>query len=361
MNFRIGEMREDIDWAILHQQKVQIKYCDFYSQITHREISPLDWVSPNKINAYCHLRNLERTFRLENILEYRLVEGTPEYPVPSPIIDKLDTQSFQATIGVELAEIPTEHKGEKAQLRKRLKILKHELAESELELATLEAQLITFERRYIQTVGIYLAELDHLEAKIADVYLQLNPKKPEARYQAEAAHERATASEEDVHSAQQTHSNKLDFKPSANLKSLYREICKKIHPDLTIDPAARERRTNLMIEANQAYEDGDESTLRTIFEDFKVNDSEGEGLHKAEINQLKRKIDQILARIQQIKEKMVQLEYSKLYRLMHRVDDAEIEGIDLLGFMAQNLKAKISDRQHTLAVLMQELDKLENT
>ncbi len=52
--------------------------------------------------------------------------------------------------------------------RGELENLRSELAESELELATLRSELIAFERRYLEVVGSRYAELDALEAQIAE-------------------------------------------------------------------------------------------------------------------------------------------------------------------------------------------------
>ena len=52
--------------------------------------------------------------------------------------------------------------------RQELDHLLSELAESELELATLRSELVAFERRYLERVGSRYAELDKLEAQIAE-------------------------------------------------------------------------------------------------------------------------------------------------------------------------------------------------
>src|ERR1035437_3364596 len=51
------------------------------------------------------------------------------------------------------------------------------------------------------------------------------------------------------------------------LKGLYREVAKRVHPDLTSDEADRSKRQRLMAEANQAFERGDANRLTKILEE----------------------------------------------------------------------------------------------
>lgn len=51
------------------------------------------------------------------------------------------------------------------------------------------------------------------------------------------------------------------------LKALYREVSKRVHPDLSQGEPDRLRREILMRRANQAYEDGDSNRLRTILQE----------------------------------------------------------------------------------------------
>jgi septal ring factor EnvC (AmiA/AmiB activator) len=46
--------------------------------------------------------------------------------------------------------------------------LETELIQRELDLATLRAELAEFESRYLRTVGVLYAELDEIEAQIAE-------------------------------------------------------------------------------------------------------------------------------------------------------------------------------------------------
>lgn len=142
-----------------------------------------------------------------------------------------------------------------------LAALETKLAQRELDVATTQAELHAFEREYLQVVGIRYTELDRLEAQIAEYMAYLESSR--------------------------------DFRPSESLKKLYREVAKRIHPDLTTDEDERSRRQQLMAEANQAYEDGDEEQLQAILHGWESNPEsvEGEGV-AAELIRAIRKIAQ---------------------------------------------------------------------
>ena len=146
--------------------------------------------------------------------------------------------------------------------RKHLKLttLEGQLAERELELATLRAELGAFERRYLSRVGARYAELDELLAQIAEAEARRKPKHEAAQRQAaasrEQADETARTAEAACESKQENH-----FHPSDTLKKLFREAAKAVHPDLAEDEEDRVRRNRFMAEANRAYEDGDENAL----------------------------------------------------------------------------------------------------
>lgn len=65
--------------------------------------------------------------------------------------------------------------------------------------------------------------------------------------------------------------NKQHTVQAPGLKSLYREVAKRVHPDFAIDEVDRRRRERFMKEANAAYGKNDFGTLRRILEDYAVN------------------------------------------------------------------------------------------
>ena len=127
-------------------------------------------------------------------------------------------------------------------------------------MATHRSELIAFERRYLEVVGSRYAELDALEAQIAEAIARSRPTDRSARQKAESARARAQESEEamgDVGGEDSAPEFATD-----ELKALYRQAAKELHPDLTSDAEERERRKKAMAELNRAYEECDEERIR---------------------------------------------------------------------------------------------------
>ena len=113
--------------------------------------------------------------------------------------------------------------------------LTRELAEKELELATLDNQLANFEKRYARTVGVLFAELDVLEANIAKEMLRLHPEDP-YREGFRRAEQKAKASKEAVDERAKPE-EKQAYIPTEEIKNLFRKVAKAIHPDLSDNEA----------------------------------------------------------------------------------------------------------------------------
>lgn len=223
-----------------------------------------------------------------------------------------------------------------------------ELTQRELNLATLQAELHTFEARYIRIVGVCYAELDELEAQIAEAEVRLKPKNNKIQEEAAQARAQAQESAQAAGIAQEPREEK--FSPSESLKKLYREVAKCIHPDLATDEKERSRRQQLMVDANRAYEEGDEAKLRTILAEWESSPEsvEGEGT-AAELVRVIRKIAQVEKRLGVIETEITQLEEFDLYQLKTKVEAAENEGRDLLDEMASRVKEEITSASERLA------------
>jgi hypothetical protein len=232
--------------------------------------------------------------------------------------------------------------------RAELATLETRLAERELDLATLQAELHSFEGIYLRVVGFRLAELDEIEAKIAEAMARHKPKDQEAQDRASQARAQAQDSARTVE-AEQEAGKREPFRPAENLKKLYREVAKRIHPDLATDESERKRRHELMTEANRAYEEGDEARLEAILREWESSPEsvKGEG-PGAELVRVIRKIAQVEDRLKAIDAEIARVEETDLYQLKTQVDQAEEEKRDLLAEMAAGVDQQVAEARGRL-------------
>lgn len=229
-------------------------------------------------------------------------------------------------------------------LRKReeLSAVRAELAERELELADFRAQFKSFEGRYLRQVGVLYAELDEWEARIAELEATRNPN-PAAKEQAEQARKQADESHEATHDEA---SQARDFRPSADLKRLFREVAKRIHPDFAKDDADSLHRTRMMAKANEAYSTGDAEVLQGILDDYHESSEsvQGEGIG-AELIRIIRQIHQARKNIAAIDHQLTNLRANDMAQLKQKVEAAERQGRDMLAELAATLSGQILQRR----------------
>jgi hypothetical protein len=243
---------------------------------------------------------------------------------------------------------------EENELRRKqaeLEDLQSELAESELALATLRSELTAFERRYLEVVGSRYAELDLLEAEIAEAVARTRPADPSARQQAESARARAQDSAEALGDAGREPSAP-GFAPSEELKALYRQAAKELHPDLTTDEEERTRRRKAMADINRAYEECDEERIRQILAEWRSSPDNIRGDDTAaQLVRAIREIAQVHKRLAAIKAEIEELAQGELSRLMKQVHGAATSGRDLLAEIAAQVDARIEQAQAQLKTI----------
>jgi hypothetical protein len=234
--------------------------------------------------------------------------------------------------------------------RQELQALENQLVERELYLVSLRAELAAFERLYLKTVGVLYAELDEIEAQIAEVHLRHNPSDREA--QAAARRARANAEETRTSATDIALTESVRFSVPPSLKDLYREVARRIHPDLATDEADKARRQRFMAQANRAYEEGNEVRLRKILEEYESSPEavQGEGIGQ-DLVRVIRKTAQAKRRLREIEEEVQKVLESELAELKSRTDEAIKNGRDLLEEMAESVRHQIRSARKRLDVL----------
>jgi hypothetical protein len=211
-----------------------------------------------------------------------------------------------------------------------LQARERELAVRESELAAARDDLQALQSRYLQEIGGYYAELSTLEAAVleAEIRAGLRP---------------ACEDEEDEEgpgSAQgEARGCSNRGAPSDDLKRVFRDVAKAIHPDLAEDEPARCRRHSLMAEANRAYAERDADRLRLIMRAWQrdpetpIDDMAG--------GDVQRRLAAIDARLVAIEAEWADLRASAIWRLKGRIDEARQQGWDLFAEMVLQVQREI--------------------
>jgi len=233
----------------------------------------------------------------------------------------------------------------------RLQVLTRQLLERERDLAAYRSELHAFETRYRKALGTRYARLDELAERLDEARGPVEgvggpdpgPDDPAERYPGQglpggqnwAWGEREPDPEPERPAV-----------VSDEAKRLFRQLARRIHPDLAGDEAERERRTNLMVAANDAYEQGDVAALERLLADWHASPEAVTGRGAAaELERTLRRIARVEADMRRIDEELAELEASAMGWLRRRVEKAAREGWDLLAHMVRELDRQIGEAQ----------------
>jgi DnaJ-domain-containing protein 1 len=238
----------------------------------------------------------------------------------------------------EIALRTSPEKEELGRKREELALLQARLAERELFLTNLQGELSAFEGQYLRRIGTLYAELDEWNAKIAE---RMAEEEGTDESRSTAAQARRQAEESD--SAVRSYAAAVqEFLPSAELKARYREVAKRVHPDLATDEADRQKREHLMAAANAAYQRGDTDALRRILEEYENSPESvrGAGI-AADLIRVIRQISQVTSRLSQIEREIATLSDSDIAKLRAKADAVREEGRDLFTEMAEEVRRRV--------------------
>lgn len=228
-----------------------------------------------------------------------------------------------------------------------LEALDTALVQKELELATLTGEVAAFNSRYLNSVGRLFAELDEIEREIAELRARLKPHDSAAINAARKAREKANESTRAVNEARQ---GATEFKPTAEIKQLYREAARRFHPDRALDDEDRARRNEIMTKINVAYQNNDLAELQRLIEEtgYLPDEIKGEDV-PAKLIRAIRRIAQIKSRLAALDAEIAQIKSSEIYVLKMKVEEEEATGGDPLAELAHQISAQIASARATLA------------
>ena len=232
--------------------------------------------------------------------------------------------------------------------------LKEQVTSAELILETTKTETAQFQHRYYRAVGRLYAQLDEIDAQIANLRMEQAPNDAPLKAQARAAEQQAKKSAEEA--------GLIEAQPkpppviASGLKQAYRQAVKLMHPDLAISERERQRRTELMALVNLAYERGDQRAIEKLIEEFGQDPEAivGEDVASRIVKTIRR-IAQLRRRLSEVQQEIEAHQKTEIFQLRQTIEKAEAIGRDPLRDLVEQLIQKISERQIRLKAMRQQM------
>ena len=219
--------------------------------------------------------------------------------------------------------------------------LRDRLAELEVEHATLRAELAAFESDYLRRVGVVLVQVQELEARVLAI-VAARSGAVDDRAAAAAAEQRFRETTTALRSVPAP----AGPPPDDDLKSLFRDAAKRMHPDLVRDEAGRPHAEAFMKRLNDAYRGGDAEAIRDLLRQWESSPYAGPpaGDPDAATRALQVAVDEAQRRLQEARD-------SDLARLMEQSLALTVSGRDLLGELRADAEAALAAARARLTAL----------
>jgi len=255
-----------------------------------------------------------------------------------------------------------------AHLRQQIEALETELFEREAELVDLRVELSAFRLEYDTRVGRRVAELEEVEAEIKRCRQRINQYRQwgpgwaprtatgTAYVPVEEQYRRTWQQPEESPSPRPA--EPVDAATEARIKKLYRQLCRRFHPDLTRDAAERAWRTEMMTAVNAAYAARSLVELQALAEKPDRSPSAEAGPDEQRLAALRDKLRQIQQRLREVEQEMRELTNSQEIQMSLDVKFAWRQGRDLLAEMAADVEKDLARKRDELDLLMTQLRQL---
>ena len=219
--------------------------------------------------------------------------------------------------------------------------LRDRLAQIEEEHATLRSELAAFQSDYLRLVGVVDLQVQELEAKILAI-VAVRTGAVEDAAAAEAAEQRFR----ETTTAMSAIPAPAGPPPDDDLKTLFRDAAKRMHPDLVADDAGRGHAEAFMKRLNQAYKAGDAEGIGNLVRQWETSPYAsarpiaGGGTAPA-----------LVAAVAHAEARLAEARDSDLARLMEQAFQASMAGRDLLVELRQDAEMALDRARARMASL----------
>jgi chromosome segregation ATPase len=255
-----------------------------------------------------------------------------------------------------------------AHLRQQIEAAEAELVNREAELVDLRVELSAFRLEYDTQVGRKVAELEQVEAEIKrcqqqiSQYRQWGPDGPPrigngtAYVPVEEQYRRTWQQPEEPPSPPPA--EPVDAATEAQIKKLYRQLCRRFHPDLTQDAAERVWRTEMMTAINAAYAARSLVELQALAKKPDRSPVTETRADEQRLGSLRDRLQQIQRRLREVKQEIRELTNSPTMQMSLDIKFAQRQGRDLLAEMAADVEKDLARKRVELDFLMAQLKQL---
>ena len=227
--------------------------------------------------------------------------------------------------------------------------LREDVVARELELANLEGTLSAFAMEKACLVARLYAELDVLDARIAEALLARRPFDPVLGQRASDAREKAVKSSQDA--IAEFGRRRPRAEPTPELRALYHRAARKFHPDLGSD-GEQGARHDYMVLLNAAWERGDPEAMQELVDDWEKSTSTIEepdaSVQAAYIARTTARLRRTLARLD---EEIARLKASPEHALLQQAAEAQARGEDVMGDLTAEVRGRIAAARDRLRAL----------
>ena len=291
-----------------------------------------------------------------------LADTLPIYPITHYNTRMTNTQA--------LSLANTDWQAKIAELETALADLRPQLVEAEAELADRLAAINAFEFELRAKLGPLSRRLEALEKEIKKLERQVKLLSD----QWDALDEdplgtvwkmgKGAAEEGDYRYRERPSKNRqVELAPdeAVTLKKLYRELARRFHPDMAIDEADRDYRTQMMMAINAAYAAGDLAKLEAIQrEPEMIQESPFSTLTDQQTaERLTRELRRVQQRLKEITQELARLQQHRSSKMMKQTQQMAAEGLDFFAIQAENLLADVARLTGKRDELQNRIDHLE--
>lgn len=231
------------------------------------------------------------------------------------------------------------------------------IAQLEFELMDTRTRLARFEREFEAQVGVLYTNLENLEQRLAAARHAVSRRAqwgdrvdtPDSPVDVVSQFQKTWTPRERPPAPPPP--RPLDDDTKAKLKSLFRDLAKRFHPDLVTDSEEKAWREKIMSEVNQAYASNDLDTLQSLAEKPDFPETSKVKSREAIFADIRAEIKRLDSVILSLQARLKQLINSQTVQLMLEASISRRSGRDLLAEMAKDLRVQIAEMESELAAL----------